>query len=165
LAYLRAAAASTGADPVDRPEAADVERLSRPGWWDDAVGAERLREIVLPYALRYFLLAKLANGKPLDPVARFHLGNGARLERINWLADRSDDGQRQSGGVMVNYVYDLAEVEENHEAFAHRGIIAIGKPLQQLAKTLGITFPNCRKTGCTEAPEELGASSLSRMCR
>jgi len=165
LAYLRAAAASSGADPVDTPEAADAERLSRPGWWDDAVGAERLREIVLPYALRYFLLAKLANGKPLDPVARFHLGNGARLERINWLADRSDDGQRQSGGVMVNYVYDLAEVEENHEAFAHRGSIAIGKPLQRLAKTLGITFPNYGKTGRTEAPDELGASSLSRMCR
>jgi malonyl-CoA decarboxylase len=136
MAYLRAvAAASTDAHRVDRPDAADVERLARPGWWDDAVGADRLREIVLPHALRYFLEATLTSGKPLDPVERFHLGNGARLERINWLADRSDYGQRQSGGVMVNYLYDLAEVEENHEAFAQRGIIVTGKPIQQLAKS------------------------------
>jgi malonyl-CoA decarboxylase len=141
LAYLRAiVAASTDADRVDRPEAADVERLARPGWWDDAVRADRLREIVLPHALRYFLEAKLTNGKPLDPVERFHLGNGAKLERINWLADRSDYGQRQSGGVMVNYLYDLAEVEDNYEAFVQRGIIVTGKPLQQLAQSFGIAF-------------------------
>jgi malonyl-CoA decarboxylase len=141
LAYLRAvAAASIDVGRINRPDAADVERLARPGWWDDAVDADRLREIILPHALRYFLEAKLTNGKPLDPVERFHLGNGARLERINWLADRSDYGQRQSGGVMANYLYDLAEVEENHEAFAHRGIIVTGKPLQQLAKSFGITL-------------------------
>src|SRR3984893_2027708 len=136
LAYLRAvAAASIDVGRITRPDAADVERLARPGWWDDAVRADRLREIVLPHALRYFLEAKLTNGKPLDPVERFHLGNGAKLERINWLADRSDYGQRQSGGVMVNYLYDLAEVEDNYEAFVQRGIIVTGKPLQQLAKS------------------------------
>ena len=57
------------------------------------------------------------NQKPPDPVARFHLKNGARLERINLLGDMSDKGMAQSLGVMVNYVYDLSKVEENHEKY------------------------------------------------
>jgi malonyl-CoA decarboxylase len=135
LSYLReASAASTATDAADKLVAADLERFARPGWWEDAAGADRLRRLVLPHAMRYFLEAKLPNGKPLDPVARFHLGNGARLERINWLADRSDTGLRQSGGLMVNYLYDLTEVEPNQRAFAD-GVIATGKPMQQLAKT------------------------------
>jgi malonyl-CoA decarboxylase len=134
LSYLREASASTATDAGDKLVAADLERFARPGWWEDAAGADRLRRLVLPHAMRYFLEAKLPNGKPLDPVARFHLGNGARLERINWLADRSDTGLRQSGGLMVNYLYDLTEVEPNQRAFAD-GVIATGKPMQQLAKT------------------------------
>jgi malonyl-CoA decarboxylase len=135
LAYLRTVATATGTGRTDGLETMDVERLARTGWWEDATGAERLREIILPHALNYFLEAKLANGKPVDSVARFHLGNGARLERINWRADQSDYGQRQSGGMMVNYLYDLSEVEENHEAFANRGVIATGKPIRHLVKT------------------------------
>ncbi len=61
----------------------------------------------------------------LDPVARFHLGNGARLERINFLADTSIRALRQSHGLMVNYQYDLGEIEKNHEAYAeHRTVVA-----------------------------------------
>ena len=136
LAYLRTAAGANDAGGIESLTATDIEQLARPGWWDDNAGAERLRRVVLPHALRYFLDAKLANGKPIDSVARFHLGNGARLERINWLGDRSEHGQRQSGGLMVNYLYDLADVEANHEAFANRGIIAVGKPVQELGKSL-----------------------------
>ena len=136
LAYLRTVATAAGTDRTNGLDVADVEQLARLGWWEDAAGAERLREIILPHALRYFLEAKLANGKPVDAVARFHLGNGARLERINWRADQSDYGQRQSGGMMVNYLYDLSEVEENHEAFANRGVIATGRPIRQLVKSL-----------------------------
>ena len=166
LSYLREASASTATDAGDKLVAADLERLGRPGWWEDAAGAERLRRLVLPHALRYFLEAKLPNGKPLDPVARFHLGNGARLERINWLADRSDAGQRQSGGLMVNYLYDLTEVESNQRAFAG-GVVATGKPLQQVAKTFAARRSRGTEVGrrtastpatMTKARSETGAS-------
>ncbi len=74
-------------------------------------------ETLLPQAARYLLEAKLPNGKPLDPVARFHLKNGARLERLNADADPSPKGLEQALGLMVNYVYDLTRVEENHEVY------------------------------------------------
>jgi malonyl-CoA decarboxylase len=61
-----------------------------------------------------------------DPVARFHLDNGARLERINLGADVSDKGQAESLGVMVNYLYDLAAVEANHQRFM-RGAVACSR--------------------------------------
>ena len=57
----------------------------------------------------------------IDPVARFHLGNGARLERINWLGNTAARGMRESYGVMVNYLYDRDAIEANHEAFVHSG--------------------------------------------
>jgi len=75
-------------------------------------------------AAHYFLTAKGKRNRPLDPVARFHLGNGARLERINVLGDRSDKGLRQAHGLMVNYLYDLDAIEKNHEAYAEKGEIA-----------------------------------------
>jgi malonyl-CoA decarboxylase len=58
-----------------------------------------------------------------DPVARFHLGNGARLERINWMGNPAPRGMQESYGVMVNYLYDPDTIEENHEAFARAGIV------------------------------------------
>ena len=66
-------------------------------------------------AATYFL-ARSGSGAPLDPVARFHLGNGARLEQLDWLADLSEQGLAQSHGLMVNYLYDLDDIEKNHEA-------------------------------------------------
>jgi malonyl-CoA decarboxylase len=56
-------------------------------------------------------------------VARFHLGNGARLERLNWLGDISEKGLREAAGLMVNYLYDLRFIEANHEAFANHGTV------------------------------------------
>ena len=70
----------------------------------------------------YLLLSNRGDGQSVDPVCRFHLGNGARLERINLSANTSERGQLESFGVMVNYVYDLDEVETNHEDYANRGI-------------------------------------------
>lgn len=75
----------------------------------------------------YFLHAKNKENRPLDPVARFHLGNGAHLERININGDLSDNGLRQSAGIMVNYLYDLAAIEENHEAYANQGRVTTSK--------------------------------------
>ena len=57
----------------------------------------------------------------IDPVARFHLGNGAQLERINWLGNTAGRGMRESYGIMVNYLYDRDAIEANHEAFVHSG--------------------------------------------
>ena len=74
-------------------------------------------ETLLPLAARYLLEARLPDGRPLDPVARFHLKNGARVERLNAGADPSPKGLEQSLGLMVNYVYDLGRVEENHENY------------------------------------------------
>ncbi|MGH8353755.1 MAG: malonyl-CoA decarboxylase [Pseudomonas sp.] len=82
-----------------------------------------LKEPLLALAAEYFLHAKHADGRPLDPVARFHLGNGARLERLNWLGDTSASGLRQSAGLMVNYRYELRHIEKNHEAYANQGAV------------------------------------------
>ncbi len=77
-----------------------------------------------------------------DPVARFHLGNGARLERINWLADTSSKGLHQSFGFMVNYQYELKDIERNHDAFANDGVIAASNAVLRQAKALaGIKPP------------------------
>ena len=73
-------------------------------------------------------------GLPIDPVARFHLGNGARIERINWLADRTPRRLAQSAGVMVNYLYDRPEIEQNHEAFASGQLITVAPAIYDLLK-------------------------------
>lgn len=98
--------------------------------------AEPHRDRLLGHAIRYFLEAKDEEGRPVDPVARFHLGNGARLEQLNWMGDCSEKGLCQSGGMMVNYLYDLPAIEELHEQFANHGAIAIGKPVRQLISSL-----------------------------
>jgi malonyl-CoA decarboxylase len=84
-------------------------------------------------AAAYFLQARTPSGRVIDPVARFHLGNGARLERINPRGDRSASGLRQSLGVMVNYLYDLDHIEANHEAFANRSVVAASAAVKKLA--------------------------------
>lgn len=99
--------------------------LDQDGWWRSAETAEPLRDACLRAASAYFLAARTRRGTPVDPVARFHLGNGARLERVNWLADLSDKGIQQAHGLMVNYLYDLDQIEQNHEAYAEsRTIVA-----------------------------------------
>ncbi len=95
-----------------------------------------LREALSRAALRYLFDAKDGAGKPLDSVARFHLGNGARLERLHWMADTSEKGLAQGAGFMVNYLYDLATVEHNHEAFANEGEIVASAEMQRLERSL-----------------------------
>lgn len=85
-------------------------------------------------AARYMLSAKDKRERPLDPVARFHLGNGARVERLCWMGDTSAKGLAQSGGMMVNYLYDLATLEANHEAFSHEGTVSANPALRRLLR-------------------------------
>ena len=92
-------------------------------------GAKALREL----AAYYLTCAKGRGGQPLDPVARFHLGNGARLEAVHANADMSVNGQSQAHGVMVNYVYDLDEIEANHFALNELGTVAASKAVSSLA--------------------------------
>ncbi len=87
----------------------------------------KIKPSLMRYAGDYFLNSDRSDGMPNDPVARFHLGNGASLEQINYLGDASLNGLKLSGGLMVNYLYDLDKVEENHEAFISENKINISK--------------------------------------
>ncbi|WP_339720400.1 malonyl-CoA decarboxylase domain-containing protein [Marinomonas primoryensis] len=87
-------------------------------------------------AAHYLLNEKSQNGKPLDPVARFHLGNGAKIHAIHNDADLSTKGLSQSGGAMVNYLYELKHVSENHEKFAATGCISAGQDIHKLGEHL-----------------------------
>jgi malonyl-CoA decarboxylase len=112
-----------------------LQTLRNPAWIEeDEEEGDALRTALLALAANYFLFAKGADGRPVDPVARFHLGNGARLERINWLGDVSEKGLREAHGLMVNYRYDLKEIERNHEAYANEGEVAASRAVRQLAR-------------------------------
>ena len=81
-----------------------------------------------------YLVEQKKNGKPLDPVANFHLSNGARLERMNWLGDTSPKGLKQSAGIMVNYHYKLDDIDDNHEEFVTNGKIVAGRQVRGYLK-------------------------------
>lgn len=83
----------------------------------------------------YYLLNEKSKKHPLDPVARFHFSNGASLGQINWLADTSRHGLRQSCGLMVNYLYKLREIDANHQAYAHDGSLAAASEVEKLQET------------------------------
>lgn len=92
--------------------------------WDKAAELgerEPMRLALMQWAARY-LGSELQDGKPLDAVARFHLGNGARVERLNWAADPSAKGFKQSYGLMVNYLYDPKKLDKNRAALAQSKI-------------------------------------------
>lgn len=97
-------------------------------------------------AARYLLDARREDGKPLDPVARFHLGNGAEIFAIHADADSSENGRAQSSGAMVNYRYDLSRTEDHHEAFELHNVIAASRPVQALSTAALPTPPKERTT-------------------
>ena len=105
-------------------------------WWEDTALAQAARAPLLRLGAEYLTAANGGRG-PSDPVARFHLGNGARLERINWLGNVSPRGMKESYGLMVNYLYDLNAIEANHEAFVHNGVVARSVQVEAL-----LTSPN-----------------------
>jgi malonyl-CoA decarboxylase len=130
LTRQRASAAPT----IPEADRAALAALDSDNWWETQGAIEQLREPLLRAAATYFMAGRTASGAPIDPVARFHLGNGARLERLDWPADLSERGRKQSYGLMVNYLYDLGDIEKNHEAYAEsRAVIAAG-PIRKLAR-------------------------------
>jgi malonyl-CoA decarboxylase len=111
------------------------------GWAPaDLPDDQELAGRLLPLCAAYLVRAR-RNGQLLDPVARFHLRNGARLERINWAADLSPQGLAGSGGIMVNYVYRLDQVERNHEDFVNRGRVATSRRVDALVRSAAAELP------------------------
>jgi len=104
----------------------EKKRLAEPDWWHGAQSSANLQAPMLR------LCAEYLTGAGRDPVAKFHLGNGARLERINWLGNPSPRGIAESYGMMVNYLYDLATIEANHEVFVRDHIIVRSDEVEHL---------------------------------
>jgi malonyl-CoA decarboxylase len=109
--------------------------LDRPNWPSKVAAVEALGRVLPGLAANYFVHARTKSGRVIDSVARFHLGNGARLERINLHGDLSPAALAQSHGLMVNYLYDLDHIEENHETFANRGEVVASSAVRRLART------------------------------
>lgn len=122
------------ADALPEADRLTLEGLDDPLWPQDEAFAAQAKALLEPLAAYYFLTARTPGNRPIDPVARFHLGNGARLERIDWLGDTSPKGLAESAGLMVNYLYDLDRIERNHEAFANKGEVVASAPVRRLLK-------------------------------
>jgi malonyl-CoA decarboxylase len=110
---------------------AALRAMLQTDWETDEVASGRLQKPLTRLCAR-FLLVEKRSGRPLDAVARFHLSNGARIERINWLADTSRRGIQQSSGMMINYLYKLDEIEANHEAFTGDGQVMAASAVRAL---------------------------------
>ena len=111
---------------------ARFDGIEMPDWAADHAPGDHLRPI-LSRLCAHYLLREKRGLHPLDPVARFHLRNGARLERINWMSDPSPPGLIQSAGMTVNYVYREADVVANHEAFVNEGRVIYSSAVGTLA--------------------------------
>ena len=123
--------------PLSDEDRAILKHLDETGWFENEEITARIRAVLEPLAAYYFLKARNPKGRVIDSVARFHLGNGARLERINWLGDLSPKALRESAGIMVNYLYRLDDIEENHEAFANNGEVVASSSVKRLLKNDG----------------------------
>ena len=120
--WLSEAAAEHGVD------AAEIQAMAE-SQGENAPSASR--DVALKLCAHYLINEKSGH-LAMDPVARFHLGNGARLAGIHWAADLSEKGIKQSAGIMVNYHYDIGAIERNHDAYFDRGEIAVTKGINRL---------------------------------
>ncbi|MEP3231326.1 MAG: malonyl-CoA decarboxylase [Hyphomicrobiales bacterium] len=120
----------------EEPDGKAHEALGAVQSIEDGQGLERivgLKDNLTELAAHYFINEKRPDGMPIDPVARFHLGNGASLLQINWAGDVSMKGLKQSAGLMVNYLYNLQDVEANHETYAQDRVVVAHKSVKTLA--------------------------------
>jgi malonyl-CoA decarboxylase len=130
-AWLKRERAQDNSTALNEADKALFAALDEPDWWRAEETAARLQDPLMRAAAWYFLRARNGRGLPADAVARFHLGNGARLERINWLADTSERAMVQGHGLMVNYQYDLDDIEKNHEAYAESRTVVASSAVQK----------------------------------
>ena len=129
-----ALAAAMGTAPA---AAGTKAALAHADWFADERLSEALRAPLLRTCARYLVNEK-RGARARDPVAHFHLTNGARLQRLNWLANVSATGMRRSYGIMVNYLYALDEIEANHEAYRGRGETAAAAAVRELAEQAAV---------------------------
>jgi malonyl-CoA decarboxylase len=106
--------------------------LADTGWVKEPKTAATLKPIMLRLVARYLADEKRSDGRAFDPVAHFHLSNGAVMERLNWLGDTSANGLQQSAGIMINYLYDLRTIDDNHESYAGSGKITVSLDIKGL---------------------------------
>jgi malonyl-CoA decarboxylase len=133
--WLKRERSNPGSAALDDDDREALAALDKDGWWRSPDIAEQIREPFLRAAAWYYMRARNGRGLPVDAVARFHLGNGARLERLDWLADTSERALKQSCGLMVNYLYDLDYIERNHEAYAQQRAIVAASAVARLVTT------------------------------
>jgi malonyl-CoA decarboxylase len=126
----------------ERRHAEIVARMDESNWLGDAAESAELERELVPLCAAYLLLAK-RGAEPADPVARFHLGNGARLERLNWLGDTSAAGIDRSAGLTANYLYRLSDIEPNHQAYVTAHHVIASRRIEKLAKTARVSR-SCR---------------------
>ena len=131
-AWLKREREQEGTGALTALDKVRLSALDQSGWNQDQAQVAQLQPLLTDAAAWYFLRARDERGRVIDPVARFHLGNGARLERINVLGDVSDRALRQSHGLMVNYLYKLDDIEANHEAFVGRSEVVAAQPIRRL---------------------------------
>ena len=139
---------TAGLAPQPEPEpreivAALTTLLGMDIWFKTPASRDTLRPVMLRLAALYLTQSAQLKFR-IDPVARFHLGNGARLERINWLANANKAGLAESHGIMVNYLYDPATIEANHEHFTRDGIVARSNEVEMLVLPPGGRSPLLR---------------------
>src|SRR5580704_4374164 len=128
----RAAQASMALNDEDRVALAALDTLD---WWRVPEIADKVREPLLRAAAWYYVRGRNGRGLPIDSVARFHLGNGARLEQLDWLGDTSERALAQSYGLMINYLYDPEYIERNHEAYAQQRTVVAAKSVSKLIRS------------------------------
>ncbi len=119
--------------PQDGTFGALLDKLTVPQWSSNKESAAELQRDLLPLCAYYLLHAKHGQ-EPLDAVARFHLRNGARLERINWLGDISTAGMQRSMGITANYVYRLEDLERNHRLYTREHRLQVSHAMERLAR-------------------------------
>jgi len=133
--WLKRERGNTNSDAIDDHDRDALAVLDDENWWQSPDLADQVREPLLRAAAWYYMRARNGRGLPVDSVARFHLGNGARLERLDFLGDTSERALKQSYGLMVNYLYDLDYIERNHEAYAQQRAIVASSAVTRLVVT------------------------------
>jgi malonyl-CoA decarboxylase len=134
LGWVRRMRGARAATPFSAEDLTALAAIDREGWQEDAAAVKAVRPALQNAIGHYFLVARGRTGGVIDPVARFHLGNGAQLVRVNWMGDTSAKGMAQAAGYMVNYLYNLDDIERNHEAFANQGEVATVHAVRRLLR-------------------------------
>ena len=135
VAWLKAERAAASSAFLTAADRSALHAMDRPGWASRPSDVRALRPVLVAALVHCLLRARNAQGRPVDPVARFHLGAGARLERVNWMGDPSGKGLAHEAGFMVNYAYDPHRIERNHELFVNEGEVVASGEVRRLLRT------------------------------